>query len=129
MRSIAPAFLVSALLIAGTCAEQTIIIEKAEREVCTGPFVLYCVMTLLISWCHQLHECLVSLLCAFQYDASKHIVIARETLTFKNEGSEAVGKLVLCQPADLVPNRAFHEVTSTSTLKRMDAAIAAHLPS
>ena len=59
----------------------------------------------------------MSLLCAFQYDASKHIVIARETLTYKNQGSEAVGKLVLCQPADLVPNRAFYEVTPSSIFK------------
>ena len=63
--------------------------------------------------------------CVLQFDASKHIVIARETLTYKNEGSEAVEKLVLCQPADLVPNRAFHEVTSSSIIKPVDAAVAA----
>ena len=45
-----------------------------------------------------------------QINAAKHIVIARETLHFKNKGSKAVDKLVLCQPADLAPNRAFYEV-------------------
>ena len=59
-----------------------------------------------------------------QFDASKHIVIARETLTYKNEGDKAVEKLVLCQPADLVPNRAFHEVTSSRIFKPLDAAVA-----
>ena len=80
-------------------------------------------------WGHQLHGCLLSLACVLQFDASKHIVIARETLTYKNEGSEAVDKLVLCQPADLVPNRAFHEVTSLSIFKPADAAVAANLSS
>ena len=45
-----------------------------------------------------------------QFNAAKHIVIARETLHFKNKGSKAVDKLVLCQPADLAPYRAFYEV-------------------
>ena len=72
---------------------------------------------------------LSKLLCAFQFDASKHIVIARETLTYKNEGSEAVGKLVLCQPADLVPNRAFHEVTSSSICKPVDVAFVTNMSS
>lgn len=71
----------------------------------------------------------MSLPCILQFDASKHIVVARETLTYKNEGSEAVDKLVLCQPADLVPKRAFHEVTSSSIYKPVDAAVAANLSS
>lgn len=50
------------------------------------------------------------MVCFPQYNAAKHIVILRETLHYKNEGSKAVDKLVLCQPADLVPNRAFFEV-------------------
>ena len=39
-------------------------------------------------------------------------MIARETLHFKNKGSKAVNKVVLCQSADLAPNRAFYEVRS-----------------
>lgn len=57
-------------------------------------------------------------LCALQYNAAKHIVIARETLTFKNGGSKAVNQLVLCQPADLVPNRAFYEVRGLARVRR-----------
>ena len=49
MRIIAPAFLLSALLIAQSCAEKGIIIEKAEREVYMDLFILSFVMTLLIS--------------------------------------------------------------------------------
>jgi hypothetical protein len=57
-------------------------------------------------------------LCALQYNAAKHIVIARETLTFKNKGGKAVNQLVLCQPADLVPNRAFYEVRGLASVRR-----------
>ena len=63
----------------------------------------------------------MSLPCVLQFDASKHIVIYRETLTYNNEGSEDVNKLVLCQPADLVPDRAFHEVTSSRIFKPLMA--------
>ena len=47
-----------------------------------------------------------------QIDAAKHIVTCKETLHFSNKGSKPVDKLVLCQSADLAPNRAFYEVRS-----------------
>ena len=49
MRFIAPALLLSALLIAPSCAEDSIVIEKAEREVGVDLFALQPVMTLPIS--------------------------------------------------------------------------------
>ena len=45
-----------------------------------------------------------------QINAAKHIVLERQTVTYKNTGSQPVSEILLCHPADQTAHRAFFEV-------------------
>ena len=49
-----------------------------------------------------------------QINAAKHIVLERQTITYKNTGSKPVQEILVCHPAEQTPDRAFFEVRSAS---------------
>ena len=49
---------------------------------------------------------------AAQVNAAKHIVLERQTVTYKNTGSKPVQEILVCHPVEQTPDRAFFEVHS-----------------
>lgn len=87
-------------------ANGSIMIEKAEREVSLD------FPELLASDSEDHHRGDQTQFCNWlaQINAAKYIVLERQTVTYKNTGSQPVTEILLCHPADEAVNRAFFEV-------------------